>query len=411
MGFLKKLFGGKDEKEEKARRPAAPPSRREPPPDRAPEAAPEIDQMNAKQLARLVGQSNRQARGEAAERLKELGDRTTIRPLIISYLNYGDPPVLDAIAAFGSAATATALHEVHDLSNVSSRRARLMDILGATGDPTVASAVRDEMDASDVEIHVRACVALARLGDTAGIDKLASDMQQATKDDLRREALKGLAEIRDMPAAREAIDEHVARYLGERGAIPEKVRVSAPRLTHPDTPMTAFIIEEIKKTEHDLVVVIGSGASDMARNRSTDLRRGLADHDLYLLSPQVSPEEQMTLLEEARDKASSDPEHTVLAIGQVPAPGDSPPLRHFLTPGKGTPYSTEIIVVDPHEYGLLMDWWHYIVDRAEVPATLEVVLSVSTPDQSAISDEEYLIYQLTPESRKPEFARALLAHF
>jgi len=58
-----------------------------------------------------------------------------------------------------------------------------------------------------------------------------------------------------------------------------------------------------------------------------------------------------------------------------------------------------------------MDWWHYVTDKSEVPAAFEVVLSASTPDRSAISDEEYLIYKLTPDSRKGAFAKALLAHF
>jgi hypothetical protein len=159
------------------------------------------------------------------------------------------------------------------------------------------------------------------------------------------------------------------------------------------------------------VLVIGSGATEIARSRQADLRRGLPDHNIYLLTPQMAADEQMNALEAARDLASSIPEHTVLAIGQLPAPGDNPPLRHFLVPVQGSRFSCKIIIVDPHEYGLLMDWWHYIDDKAEVSTEFEVVLSASTPDRSATSVEEYLIYQLTPPEKKGLFAKALLAHF
>jgi len=59
---------------------------------------------------------------------------------------------------------------------------------------------------------------------------------------------------------------------------------------------------------------------------------------------------------------------------------------------------------------LLMDWWHYIDDKSEVPTNLQVVISASSPGRSAISEEEYLIHQLTPPERRGDFGRALLAH-
>jgi hypothetical protein len=423
VGFFKRIRGGKEDKEDRGTRgrsgQAVPADRKRGAPDAAAPAAPPAAPVppgtggprEAKQWIRALGQPSAERRAEAAEALKRIADRSAIRPLIVAYLNYGDAAVIDALRSFGGAVSAAASGEAHDTSNVGERRARLMDILGATGDETVASLVRDEVGSNNIDIHVRACVALARLGDTAGIDSLEADLQQVAKDSLRSAALKGLAEVRDVPQASRAIEAHVNRYLGQAGAIPDKIQVSAPRLDKPDVSMTGYIISEIVRTDNDLLVVIGSGATEIARSRQSDLRRGLPDHRIYFLTPQLAADEQMNALEEARDLAASKPEHTVLAIGQLPAPGDNPPLRHFLAPRGGKEFSCKIIIVDPHEYGLLMDWWHYIEDKAEVPTKFEVVLSASTPDRSATSDEEYLIYELIPPERRQVFAKALLAHF
>jgi hypothetical protein len=415
MGFLKKILGGKGD-DEKPPPPVRRSSAASSAPPKAPDAPPADSGVSpagggSKQWIRALGMSEAAKRVEAAENLAGSGDRAAIRPLLNAYLNYGDREVLEAIRTYGPLVTSAASHEAHDLSNVGVRRARLMDILGATGDESLASIVRENVNDSDPLIHVRAAVALARLGDLAGVDQLAADLQQATKDALRTEALRGLAEVRDIPAAQTAIDAHVARYLGQGGAIPAEIAVSAPRLIDPDTGMTAYLIDEIIKTPHHLVVVIGSGAADIVRSRQSDLRRGLPEHTMYFLTAQMAPDEQMLALEEARDFASDNPEHTLLVMGTLPAPSDSPPLRHFLTPGRGQPYTCKLITVDPHEYGLLMDWWRYVDDKAEIPTKFEVILSASSPERSAISEEEYLIYQLTPESRIGDFSRALLAHF
>jgi hypothetical protein len=368
--------------------------------------------MDGKELIRLLGTGDRDERAKAASLLAEQQNRAAIRPLMNTYLNYGDAPVLEALGSFGNAVTGPATSEAFDLSIIGQRRARLMDVLGATGDETALGAVRDFVDDSEKPIHIRACAALARLGDLNGVDMLSADLQQGTDAELRTLALAALDELGDTPGAREAINGHIERYVAEGGAIPHDIAVLAPRLDDPERPMTAFVVEEIKKTERDLVLVIGSGALELARSRQSDLKTMLEGHELYFLTQEMVPEEQMDQLDEARDIASADPDHTVLVIGKVPAPSDNPPLRHFLTTGKGgSDYSVKIIIVDPHEYTLLMDWWRYVEDQAQVETVFEVVLSASTPNQSAISQEEWLIHKLAPEDHKREFARALLAHF
>jgi hypothetical protein len=408
MGILKKLFGGKQEEPAKGPPPMKPVKRR-PDPDADTVALPPVDEMDSKQLIRVLASGNGQMREDAAARLMEAHDHGSIRPLMNSYLNYGDPMVLEALTSYGSDITPAVTSEAFDLSVVGERRARLMDLLGATGDEVAIGPVRDCVDDPDKETHVRACAALARLGDLNGIALLSADLQDGQDPELRTKALRALTELDDIPDARQAVSRHVDRYLGEGGAIAAGITVMAPRLADPDTGMTDYLVNEIEMTERDLVVVTGSGAIELARTRQAELLKALKDHQLQILTPALAPEEQMDLLEAARDTASSDPEHTVLVVGALPAPSDSPPLRHFLTPALGS-YTAKIIYVDPHEYGLLQDWWHYIEDRAEVDTVFDIVLSVSTPERSAISDEEYQIYQLTPDDRKDVFPRALLAH-
>jgi len=409
VGILKNLFGGKKEEAPKGPPPMKPVKRRGADSGGVPVELPPVDEMDAKQLVRVLGSGNKQMREDAAARLAEMSHHAAIRPLMNSYLNYGDALVLKALTSFGSDITPAVSSEAFDMSVVGERRARLMDLLGATGDASALGAVRDCVDYPDKDIHVRACAAMARLGDLNGISTLAANLQDGQDGELRTRALKALVELEDMPDAKRAIENHVSRYLAEGGAIADGIDVRAPRLAQPDTSMLDYVVSEIKSTERDLVVVTGSGATDMARQRQAELRKALEGHPLELLTTAIPPEEQMDLLEAARDTASNNPEHTVLVIGTLPAPSDSPPLRHFLTPALG-PYKAKIIYVDPHEYGLLQDWWHYIDDDAEVDTNFEVVMSVSTPKTSAISEEEYLIYELTPDDSKAIFPRALLAH-
>ena len=164
MGFLKKLFGGKEEKPPE-RYPAHPvPPGKEDLSDR-PEV--NVDELTAKQLVRLVGIGDKRSRAKAAEKLAELGDRTALRPLMNSYLSHGDPEVLEALRIYGDQLTTPAVREAQDPGVVGERRVRMMDILSITGSEEAVIAVRANVDPqrNSPEIHTRACVALARLGD------------------------------------------------------------------------------------------------------------------------------------------------------------------------------------------------------------------------------------------------------
>jgi hypothetical protein len=340
--------------------------------------------------------------------LAERGDRSAMRPLLNAYLNYGDAAVLDALAQYGALLGPAVQHEDTDMGLLGARRARLMDVAGVSGDPETMPVVRDNLAYPEADIAVRAAVALARLGDLAGVDELSHHLQRPDAE-FRLKALGGLAELKHLSAAQRAIDEHIERYLAESGAIPHQIAISAPRLSDPTMNMVTYIAQHVDAHPHTLTVVVGSESVRMAANRQEEIYRALAGHPVHLATPQLAPEEQIATLVAARDDAAANPDKKVVFVGKIPAPHDSPPLPHFLTRGANA-YTAKMILVDPHELNLAMDWYHYVVDNAEVPTDVEIILSVSTPGQSPISEEELAIYRLlTPEQREG-FVRAYLAH-
>ncbi len=408
MGFLKKLLGGEKDKE-----PPRPSRKTMPPEPAAPReaaAAPDLEALPPRKLVRLLGATDKPTRHGAAARLAELGQRTAVRPLMNAYLNYGETPFLEALRSFGSDVSAPIQREAQDLGVVGERRARMMDILGVTGDENAAVVVRGFVDRERNEplVHVRACVALARLGDMRGIDELAHDLE-LTDSDLRRMALAALQQL-DIAHARQAITDHIDRYLGGAGAIPEAIEISAPRLEDPDRSLSSFVVEHVKRKPHALTVIVASGAIKMASTRQSDIRRGLEGYDVHFTTERLAPEEQIAVLEEARDAAAVNPDACIVVMGKLPNPNGSVPLPHFLQQVGGEGYTAKILAVDPHHVAILMDWWHYVEDRAEVSTEFEVILAISRPKESAISEEEYMIYQLMPEDRRRDFLRAFLAN-
>jgi hypothetical protein len=419
MSFLKKLFGSKE-----AEAPPPAPARRPPPPTRSDPAAPgppgappvpssssgppDVAAADTKQLTRYLGSNDRAVREAAAARLSAQADRTAMRPLLNAYLNYGDPGVLEALAGYGALLGSAVLHEANDLGLMGARRARLMDVAGVSGDPETMRVARDNLGYPEADVAVRAAVALARLGDTQGIDQLSTHLQRP--DPLfRLRALEGLAEIDQMPLAKRAIEDHLDRYLAESGAVPHAISISAPRLEDTAVPMLNYLANHVDLHPHTLTVVVGSESVRMAATRRDEILKALEGHRVYFATPQMPPEEQIDNLRQARDAAEAQPELKVVFFGKIPAPHDSPPLPHFLTRGT-RPYTAKMILVDPHELNLAMDWYHYVVDNAEVPTDIEIILSVSRPGQSAIEEEEYLIYRLLPAERREDFVRAYLAH-
>ncbi len=337
MSFLKKLFGGdqKDEKPAPPRPPPAPsptsPEQASPPPAAGP-TLPDMDQADTRTLIRYLGSSNQELRDDAAVRLGQGQERSAMRPLFNAYLNYGDPPVLEALRGYGMDLSPAVAQEANDMGLLGDRRARLMDLVALTNDPDLVKVPRADLEYPDVQVAVRAAVALTRLGDLQGIDALAAALQ---KPDLqhRTSALHGLAELKDFPAAQRAIDDHLDRYLAESGAVPQAIAISAPRLAQPDTGMLRYIAQHVDLHPHNLTVVVGSESVRLAANRRDEIRQAMEGHQVFLSLPNMAPEEQIDALRQARDAAEADLDEKVVFFGRIPSPHDSPPLPHFLTRG------------------------------------------------------------------------------
>jgi hypothetical protein len=418
MGFLKKLLGGDKKSSSAPRRSSAmaevAASKNDGTADG--DANPSDDgAASTKQLIRMLGLSNPEKRESAARELAASKSRAGMRPLMNAYLNYGDPAVLDALAGYGSLVAAPAIREAFDLSVLGVRRARLMDILGICGDEEGLRAAREGADAdargdeAGLEIHMRACLAMARLGDLFGVDRLAEDLRM-NDEDRRMMAMHALMEL-DSDRAKHFLAEHVNRYISEATAVPIAIEVNAPLLVDPNRKMTNYVCDHIKASPHNLTVLIGSGGIRISQNKRPQLMKSLEGWGSFHYSLQVMPpEEQIAALQEARAAAVAGPGARAVFGGALPGPGDNPPLPHFLTQEPGVDYNAKILIVEPHEYLLLQEWWHYVQDLAAVPTDVEVILGISLEQSSSLTDEERMIYQLANEEERSRFARAYLAH-
>jgi hypothetical protein len=413
VGILKKIFGG-----DKAKEPARPTKRPAPKASEpaavadsaeAPtEVAAEVDGLSVKQLVRSLGQANADKREAAASALAEQRAPSGMRPLMNAYLNYGDAGVLEALKVYGKSLVTPATREALDLSVMGPRRARLMDIIGITGEETALTAVRQNIDDEDLDIHIRSAVAMARLGDYFGVDRLADDIR--TNDPERKvKAIYALREL-DLDRAKVVLNEHVTRYVAEHQAVPEEIEVNAPLMHTPDRDVVTYVCDHIKANPHNLTIVLGSGGIKIAQNHRDALEEGLKGYAIEHALPIMTPEEQIGALGEAKEIAAKGGDERAVFVGRLPSPHDNPPLPHFLTREDGVDYSAKLLIVDPHEYNLLQEWLHYIQDQSEVKTDLEVVLGLTLEGKNGLTEEERLIYELANEDQRKLFPRAYLAH-
>lgn len=419
MGVFDKLFGGKKKESPQpaARRPvaprrdAAPAPRREPPPvDEDPAGAMQaqieaLQGMTAKELTRRLGSGNAELRAAVARRLGELKDRSALRPLANDYLMHGDAAALEALRGYGRELTNPLREYAVDLSIVGARRGRLMDMMAASGDDQILPTVRENVDDKDPAVRTRACAALVRLGDLHGVSRLDQDLQ-TTDVEARVKALETLIEL-DIPEARRCVEEHIKRFAAEAGAVPQRVDVTAPRLDDPMLKLLDYALNHVKNRPHELSVVIGSEAINWATSQRESIEKALDGMEVHFSTRRMAPEEQIAMLEAARDAAAAG--RKAVFVGMIPSPRDEPPLKHFLTKSD-RPYRAGLFIIDPHEYFLAQSWWQYVQDNAEVDTDIEIVMGVSRPGQSAISEEEYDMYQmLRDDAQREQFVRALMA--
>jgi len=426
MGVFDRFFGGKKKESaqpaarrpiaprraEEHRRPEAHAARREPPPvtSEDPEAALQaqfdaLQALSAKELTRKLGTSNAQIRAAVAKRLGELQDRAALRPLANAYLMHGDPEALAALRGYGHALTNPLREYAADLSIVGERRGRLMDMLAASGDDQVLPIVRENIDHKDPAVRTRACAALVRLGDLHGISRLDQDLQ-TTDAEARVRALETLIDL-DIPEAQACVTEHITRFGAEAGAVPPIVEVTAPRLDDPQVRLLDYALSHVKTRPHELSVIIGSEAINWATSQRENIEKALHGMEVHFATRRMTPEEQFAELSSARDAAAAGKK--AVFVGMIQSPRDEPPLGHFLSKA-GNGYRAGIFMIDPHEYFLAQSWWQYVQDNAEVDTDLEIVLGLSRPGQSAISEEEYDMYKmLKDDAQRRQFVRALMA--
>ena len=371
MGLIKKLFGGG--KKDESAKPVVGPV-----PPGAGDAAAEAGggesalPMSPKQLIRSLGSGNEEKRAAAARQLGELKNRSAMRPLMNAYLNYGDADVLDALKRFaGDALASAATREAFDMSVMGPRRARLMDIIGITGTESALPAVRENIDDDDLDIHIRSAVAMARLGDNFGVDRLAEDIR-LNAPETRTAAISALQEI-DSDRSRLVLSEHVQRYVAEKDAVPDEITVAAPMMTAPDSKLVDHVCKHIQANGASLTVVVGTGGINIATNQREAIKNGLPGSHFEHALLVMTPEEQISALKSARSVAASGSSKAVFC-GRLPAPHDSPPLPHFLEKAENE-YSAEILIVDPGEYSLLQNWYQLRSGSSRgVPTKLSVIL-------------------------------------
>jgi hypothetical protein len=422
-----------------------------------PAPAPTADEgepVRFQELYRELQSADPAVRARAVSVVAALAPPTAVRPLVRAYLHYGDPGLLAALALYGDKLTLVAGRQVRDTSLAGTERARLMDVLGASGDPGALPILRAAVGDFEPAVDVAARAALVRLGELEGVELL--DQTLHGTDVTRRLYALRAARTLDHPALGPVIDRHVDRYLAAGGAVPRNVAVALPLLLDPVGDLPDLVAAHVARSPRTLTIVVGPEAANMAEHHRDVFARALPDHRLFFTTRRHDPAEQFEVLAAARDAAAeagrarlrvaAEPEsaeasaanaeaaeaganagsepgtagpaaspaaipHVQIAlIGDLPSPRGLYPPPHFLVGAAGPTYTARIMFVGEQDFNVVMEWWYYVEDESEVPTDFEVVLTALTLAGDRMTEEEWLTCQLTDEDRQEAFARALLAH-
>lgn len=364
--------------------------------------------LTFRELLRQLASPDEAARRGTALLLSGLGYRGAVRPLIRAYLRDGDPALLEALRPFGTRLTTEAAREVRDLTLGPVERARLMDILGASGDIGAISIVRPVARESEPVARHAACIALAELGDEEGVELLAEDLLRQTVT-VRASAMAALRRIGTSQATA-ALQEHVRRYLAAGGAIPAPIVVTMPLLVDPDKDLATLIADHLRGQPRSLSVVTGPGIARLAEQKRNILIGGLRGHQVLFTTERHSRDEQLAALAQAHALASDHPENRVALVGPLPAPSFGHDWPPFLQPHGQRAFRAQIILVGPRKPSFVIDWWRYVTEYAAVPTEMLVVLTVLVLGRSDLTAEEDLLHEMIDEDLREAFARAVLAH-
>lgn len=376
-------------------------------------------------LGRRLMSSSREIRRDAALLVSSFTPAEAARPLVRAYVHTGDRALLEAVRAYGDRLTGIVAREALDFSLAPSHRARLMEILGATGDPSAGRVLREASKDLDRTVRVAASAALAELGDGSGLARL--DAELLSNDAVRRaralEALRGI----ETPEARRLATEHALRYLAEGGAVPAEVGVTLPVLIDPDKDLVALLGPMAASSGDRLTLVTGPATGRLSDLHRADFAAALPARSLHFTTDRHSLDEQRAVLEAAcADAASADPRPIVL-FGPLPTPADAFPSPHLLPPpevsqhGGGLdddafdlPFSVQVVFVGPHKFQPVMEWCGYFRDVCPYPARMHVVLADLRFGGAGRMGPEELAVQAVVDAfglgdRPDAFARAYLA--
>ena len=363
-------------------------------------------------LGRRLLSPTPQVRRDAALLIASFIPAEAARPLVRAYVHTGDRALLEAVQAYGHRLTGIVAREALDYSLAPSHRGRLMEILGATGDPSARRVLQEGSRDLDRIVRVAASAALAELGDTSGLARLNKEL--LSNDDKRRaRALEALRFV-ETDEARQLAAEHAQRYLAEGGAVPAEVGVTLPVLIDPDADLVALVAEMAAASEHWLTIVTGPATGRLSDLRRDDFARALPGRALYFTTDRHSLDEQREVLEGACATAASVEPRRIVLLGPLPSPADAYPSPHLLPVPRGQRYSAQVIFIGPHKFQPVMEWCVYLRDASAVPAEFHVVLTDLRFGGEGRMGEEELAVQAVVDAqelgeRPDAFARAYLA--
>ncbi len=362
-------------------------------------------------LGRRLMSTSRDVRRDAALMVCSFLPAEAARPLVRAYVHTGDRALLEAVRAYGHRLTSIVAREALDFSLAPSHRGRLMENLGATGDPSARRVLREASKNLDRTVRVAASAALAELGDDSGLSRL--DAELLSNDSTRRaRALEALLHV-DTDAARRLAAEHAERYLAEGGAVPTDVGVTLPVLIDPDKDLVSLLGDMAAVSEHWLTLVTGPGTGRLSDLRRADFTRRLKGRALYFTTDRHSLDEQRAVLEAACAAASSAEPRRIILLGPLPSPAEAYPSKDLLPRPSGQPYSAQVIYVGPHKFQPVMEWCDYLRDSCAIPAQMHVVLAdLRFGGEGRMGEEESAVQAVVDAlalgDRPDAFARAYL---
>lgn len=375
-----------------------------PDPVRPPDSAEGIE---LRDLVRQLSSPDAGERAQAALMLEALRPTTAVRPLMRAWVAYGDPALADALAAYGTRVTPVAGAAARDLSLGASQRARALDLLGRSADPAARDALRSAAVDPDPVVHIAAAVALVRVGDELGEERLRRGLE-ARPGPWRAAALRALRAA-EHPTADRIAEDHAQRFLAAGGAVPAEVAVAMPMLLDAERDLARLLGRAIADAPQPFVLVTGPGTAELAETQRETLAPFLGARRVFYATARHSDAEQVELLLAARSASASEPAGSVL-LGPVPDAKGRYGLPSFLGRRLSQHDACLVVYAGPVSFPVVAAWWRHLTEGSGVPVAMTVVLTNLTLGGAHLGEEAWEIYQRCQDGRAAEFARAYLAH-